>query len=75
MNLYNIYIKDKISRQRDYSLLEYYSNNAMRSKCALRRPPEFFVIDFSQHLKIYIIYLYNHYYKINLCDFIDIIIL
>ena len=32
------------------------------------------MIDFSQVLKIYIIYLYDHYYKIDLCDFNDIII-
>ena len=37
MNLCDIYIKDEISRQRDYNLPEYYSNNAVRSKCALRR--------------------------------------
>ena len=27
-----------------------------------------FIIDFSQHLNIYIICLYDYYYKINLCN-------
>ena len=31
-----------------------------------------FIINFSQHLKIYIIYLYNLYYKIDFCDFNDV---
>ena len=31
-----------------------------------------FIVDSSQHLKIYIIYLYNHYYKIDFCDFNDV---
>ena len=33
-----------------------------------------FIIDFSQHLKIYIIYLYDYYYKIDFYNFNDIII-
>ena len=37
MNLCDIYTKDEVPRQRDYSLLEYYPNGAVRSKCALRR--------------------------------------
>ena len=31
-----------------------------------------FIIDFSQHLKIYIICLYDYYYKINFYNFNDI---
>ena len=33
---------------------------------------KFFIINFSQHLKIYITYLYNHYYRINFYDFNDV---
>ena len=39
MDLYGIYTKDEVPRQRDYSLPEYYPNGAVRSKCALRRLP------------------------------------
>ena len=30
------------------------------------------MINFSQHLKIYIIYLYNYYYKIYFCNSNDV---
>ena len=40
MDLYDIYTKDEVPRQRDYSLSEYYPNGAVRSKCALRRLPD-----------------------------------
>ena len=39
IDLYSIYTKDEVPRQRDYSLPEYYPNGAVRSKCALRRLP------------------------------------
>ena len=39
MDLCDIYTKDEVPRQRDYSLPEYYPNGAVRSKCALRRLP------------------------------------
>ena len=31
-----------------------------------------FMIDFSQYVKIYIIYLYDHYYRIDFCNFNDV---
>ena len=31
-----------------------------------------FIIESSQHLKIYIIYLYNHHYRIDFCNFNDV---
>ena len=31
-----------------------------------------FMINFSQHLKSYIIYLYDYYYTIDFCNFNDV---